>query len=116
MDIVGSITGSLSGSVGSVAGNVDGSVTGTVGSVVTKTGYSLAATGLDSITATTPAGLATTFPQKMMALFAWAFNKKVRDSGTTTITHYADDGTTPTVTQTYSTSGTDEDETVEGAS
>ena len=114
MDIVGSITGSLSGSVGSVAGNVDGNVTGSVGSVVTKTGYSLAATGLDSITATTPAGLATTFPQKMMQLWARFFNRVAK--GSLTMTNYADDGTTPTVTQTYTTSGTDTTDDVGGAS
>jgi hypothetical protein len=58
--ITGNITGNVSGSVGSVTGavgsvtgNVGGNVTGTVGSVITKTGYSLASTGLDLVTAWT---------------------------------------------------------------
>ena len=116
-DVTGNLSGSVgsvTGAVGSVAGNVDGNVTGTVGSVVTKTGYSLAATGLDSITATTPAGLATTFPTKMMQLWARFFNRVAK--GSLTMTNYADDGTTPTVTQTYTTSGTDTTDDVGGAS
>jgi hypothetical protein len=51
MDIIGNITGNVSGSVGSVTGAV-GSVTGAVGSVTTvsdKTGYRLSATGVDDI-------------------------------------------------------------------
>lgn len=45
VDIVSTVTGNVDGSVGSVAGNVDG----TVASVVTKTGYSVSATGLDLV-------------------------------------------------------------------
>ena len=68
MDIVGNITGNISGSVGSVTGAVGsvtgavGSVTGAVGSVTAavtvgtnndKTGYQLSATGVDDILRTT---------------------------------------------------------------
>lgn len=44
MDIVGNITGSLSGSVGSVTGNVGGNVVGSVGSVTGLTASNLDAT------------------------------------------------------------------------
>lgn len=37
MDIIGNITGNLSGSVGSVTGNIDGNVTGSVGSIAGTT-------------------------------------------------------------------------------
>lgn len=50
---VASVAGNVSGSVASVVGNVGGNVTGTVGSVVAKTGYALASTGLDLVTAWT---------------------------------------------------------------
>jgi hypothetical protein len=56
MDITGNLAGNVSGSVGSVAGavgsvigNVGGNVVGTVASVVTRTGYELAADGLNLV-------------------------------------------------------------------
>jgi len=84
--------------------------TGTDGVVVastSKTGYSLAATGLDSITATTPTGVATTFPQKLVQVWHRFFGKVTMtstqlktydDAGTGTLTTQAlaDDGVTQT--------------------
>jgi hypothetical protein len=71
------ITGNLSGSVGSVAGNV----AGTVASVVTKTGYVLAATGLDSIVV--EVGLNA---RQALAINASASGGKLSGAATTTIT------------------------------
>ncbi len=76
--------------------------------ISTKSGYELAATGLDSITVTTPAGLATTFTEKMNAIWAWMYNKKdmtstlwqfYNDAGDTVILEQAlsDDTVTQTV-------------------
>ena len=62
-----------------------------------KTGYALAATGLDAITATAPGGVATTFPQMLVQLWRRFFKKAAKTP--TTIVTYADDGTTPETTQ-----------------
>lgn len=94
--IFGDITGNLSGSVGSVAGAVGsvtgavGSVTGAVGSVTQKTGFKLAADGLDSITNTEPTGLPTNFREKILLLYRRFFKKVTRD--TAAIRHFSDAG------------------------
>lgn len=104
---VGSVAGNVGGSIGgSVNGNVDGNVTGTVGSVVTKTGYSLAATGLDAIAVTDPAGVADTFPKMIVQLWRRFFKKSTLTA--TQLKTYADDGTTVRTTQTVSDDGTTE--------
>lgn len=63
----------------------------------------LGATGLDAVTATTPSGLATTFPAKMMQLWARFFGRAKKDA--TTIKTYRVDGTTVATTQTYTSTG-----------
>ena len=65
-----------------------------------KTGYSLAATGLDAITATAPGGVATTFPQMVVQLWRRFFKKA--DMTSSQLVTYADNGTTPETTQTLS--------------
>jgi hypothetical protein len=68
-----------------------------------KTGYALAATGLDAITVTAPTGVATTFPQ--MVVQTWRrFFRKVTKSTSQIIT-YADNGTTVVTTQAISDAG-----------
>jgi hypothetical protein len=73
-----------------------------------KTGYSLAATGLDSITATRPTGKATTFPAMLVQLFYRFFGKADKDTSTNTIKTYAANGTTVVTTQTISETATKE--------
>lgn len=66
-----------------------------------RTGYKLAADGLDLITATVPSGVATTFPQ--MVVQNWWRNgpgKTVYDSVAQTITLYAANGTSVIYVQT----------------
>ena len=69
-----------------------------------KTGLSLAATGLDAITATAPGGVASTFPQMVVQIWRRFFHKTTLSSGS--LITYADDGTTPETTQTASDDGT----------
>ncbi len=116
MDIVGNITGNLSGSVGSVTGAV-GSVTGAVGSVtaavtvgtmnanvvtaasiaasaldgkgdwnVDKTGYSLSAAGIDAIFDEVYETSGTTTFRQYLRLAAAALWGKLSGAATTTIT------------------------------
>jgi len=83
--------------------------TGTDGVVVaagSKTGYSLAATGLDSISVTAPSGVASTFPAMVVQLWRRFFSKATKTSSQ--IKTYADDGTTVVTTQTVSDDGTTE--------
>jgi hypothetical protein len=80
--------------------------TGFTAAVSDKTGFSLAATGLDAITATTPTGVATTFPGKLVQLWHRFFGKATLTS--TQLKTYADNGTTVLTTQTVSDDGTTE--------
>jgi hypothetical protein len=92
-DVVASVT-----TVGTVTNPV------TAGTVSDKTGYALAATGLDSITATTPTGVATTFPQKLVQLWHRFFGKVTMTA--TQLKTYDDAGTGVLTTQTTSDDGT----------
>jgi hypothetical protein len=83
-----------------------GNLTGSVASVTAKTGYSLAATGLDAITATAPAGVADTFPKMLVQLW-WRFFKKATKTDTL-IKTYAADGATVVTTQTVGDDGATE--------
>lgn len=110
MDIVGNITGNLSGSVGSVT------------TVNDKTGYSLADGAITTakiadgaitsakFTVSAVSGVATGILEKLDQLWRRFFKKVTKESGS--LITYADDGTTPVTTQTYTTTGTDTDETV----
>lgn len=74
--------------------------------IADKAGYSLSATGLDAIAVTAPAEVATTFPGMVVQTWRRFFRKTVKTA--TTITTYADDGTTVLTTETISSaSGTD---------
>jgi len=95
MNITGNITGNLSGSVGSVT------------TVSDKTGYALAADGLDAISTTAPAGAASNFREMMVQTWRRFFKKATMtsselktwdDAGTSVVTTQAlsDDGTTQT--------------------
>lgn len=85
MDIVGNITGNLSGSVGSVTGAV-GSVTAgvTVTTNNDKTGYALSSAGVDAILDDAVEG-AYTFRQ-FLRLFAASLGGKLSGAATTTVT------------------------------
>lgn len=105
-------TGDAMGAVASVTGNVGGNVVGSVGSVTNpvtagtvsdKTGYALAATGLDAIPITAPAGVASTFREIVVQGWRRMF-KKATMTATQMVT-YADDGTTPLTTQAVSDDG-----------
>jgi hypothetical protein len=71
-----------------------------------KTGFSLAATGLDSISATAAAGVPTTFASKLMWLVQRFLGKATKTD--TEIKVYADNGTTVLTTQTATDDGTTE--------
>ncbi len=93
----------LSGGAVTVGTNND--KTGYTASTVSdKTGYSLAATGLDSITATDPGGVASTFPQ--MVVQTWRRFFKYSTLTSTQLKTYADNGVTPRTTQPVSDDGT----------
>lgn len=104
--------GDAMGAVASVTGDVGGNVVGSVGSVTNpvtagtvsdKTGYALAATGLDAIPITAPAGVASTFREIVVQGWRRMF-KKATMTATQMVT-YADDGTTPLTTQAVSDDG-----------
>ena len=104
--------GDAMGAVASVTGNVGGNVVGSVGSVTNpvtagtvsdKAGYALAATGLDAIPITAPAGVASTFREIVVQGWRRMF-KKATMTATQMVT-YADDGTTPLTTQAVSDDG-----------
>jgi hypothetical protein len=73
--------------------------------VINKTGFALAATGLDLITATDPGAVATTFPQMVVQVWRRFFKKSVKAVSGLTIKTYADDNTTVRTTQTYTDDG-----------
>jgi hypothetical protein len=101
------------GAAGSIDADLDSILddTGTSGVVVaaaSKTGYSLAATGLDAITIDTPSGAIGTwnFRQRMVMLFRRFFGKAIKDTSTNTIRTY--DGSTVLTTQTIAETSTSE--------
>lgn len=77
----------------------------TVAYLADKAGYSLAATGLDIITATDPTGVASTWPQKMVQIWQSIFKRHKKDATGLTIKVYQDDGTSVATTQTYTVAG-----------
>jgi hypothetical protein len=86
-----------------------------VGNVLDKTGYALASNGLDAITATMPAGVATTFPGMVVQLWRRFFKGSDRNKTTGLIRTFADDGVTVNTTQTFTDDGLG-DETLGAAS
>lgn len=97
-EIDGDITGSLSGSVGSVTSAV------TAGTVTDKAGYALASDGLDSISVTAPAGVASDFREMLVQLWRRFFRKSTMTASE--LKTYADNGTDVLTTQTVSEDGT----------
>lgn len=98
---VGSVTGavgSVTGAVGSVTGNVGGNVVGSVGSLTAnndKTGYGLAATGLDSVVMSDIAavpGITASIKAAINWLFCLHRNTRTQTATTEIVTK--DDGTT----------------------
>lgn len=85
--------------------------TGTDGVVVaaaSKTGYALAATGLDSIPMTAPSGPATTFREALVQTWRRWFKRSVLNTDDGEIITYADNGTTVITTQVVSDDGTEQ--------
>lgn len=70
----------------------------------TKTGYKLASDGLDAISTTAPLGVASDFREMLVQVWRRFFAKSTLTSST--LTTYADDGTTPLTEQTVSDDGT----------
>jgi hypothetical protein len=112
VDVTGSITGNLGGKV---LGGGDSDITGVgawvldgtgqaIAGQVSKTGYKLAADGLDSITVTAPTTVATSFPSMVVQLWRRFFRKATETS--TQLKTYADDGSTVVTTQTIANDGT----------
>lgn len=80
--------------------------TGTTGVPVSdKTGFKLAADGLDSIDASQPAGVAANWAEMVVLLYRRFFKKVTHDTNTGEIKTFADDGTTPLTTQSATESG-----------
>ncbi|MGH8743381.1 MAG: hypothetical protein ACREUY_03795, partial [Burkholderiales bacterium] len=75
--------------------------------IAAASGVALSSTGLDAIVATTPTGVASTFATKLMQLWARFFGRVTKDSDE--IKTYRSDGTTVATTQTYTSSGDDDD-------
>jgi hypothetical protein len=73
-------------------------------------GHRLASNGLDLISVTAPTGVATTFPGMVIQTWRRFFRRATKTSST--ISTFADDGTTVVTTQTISDNGTTE---VQGA-
>ena len=69
-----------------------------------KTGYSLAATGLDLITVANPTTVASTFPEMLVQVWRALFKKATLTSSQ--LITYRDDGTTVVTTQAVSDNGT----------
>jgi len=77
----------------------------TVSGLTDKTGFSLAAGGLDAIAATDPGGVATTWPQMLVAIWRLWFKGSSKTVSDLTIKTYADDGSTVRTTQNYTDDG-----------
>lgn len=82
---------------------------GTDGANTTKTGYSLASDGLDSISITEPSGVASNFREMVVQVWRRLF-KRSRMTPTTLVT-YKDDNTTVVTTQTLAET---DDEQIQG--
>ncbi len=65
----------------------------------TKTGFKLAADGLDAIPTTAPAGDSPTYPQMQVRNYRRFHAPAVHDPDAETVTLFADDGTTPLLVQ-----------------
>lgn len=84
--------------------------TGTAGVVVaaaSKTGYALAASGLDSISTTAPTGVASNFREMLVATWRWFYKRSTLTS--TQLKTYADNGTSVISTASVSDDGTTQD-------
>lgn len=99
---VASVTGNVGGNVGGSVASVTAPVT--AGTVTDKTGYGLAATGLDLVGTTAPTGPATTFPAMVVQLWRRFYKKTTLTS--TQLETFADNGTTVLTTQNVSDDGT----------
>jgi hypothetical protein len=77
----------------------------TVSSLADKTGFSLSAGGLNAIPVTDPGGVATTWPQMLVAIWRLWFKASSKTVSDLTIKTYADDGTTIRTTQNYTDDG-----------
>jgi hypothetical protein len=71
-----------------------------------KTGYKLASDGLDTISTTSPTGVASNFREMIVQLWRRFFKKSVMDRNALTLKTYADNGTTVITTQDISDDGT----------
>lgn len=85
--------------VNDVKATLDGE-TVTVGTSNDKTGYKLAADGLDTLSAADPGGVATTIRTMIIATWRHMFEKADIDSNTGLKKTYGDDGTTVNTSQT----------------
>jgi hypothetical protein len=96
----------LATNVGTLLARIGGNLTITAGKVDVndKTGFKLAADGLDSVATTAPTGVAANFREMMVQLWR-RFFKKATLTATQEKT-YADDGTTVVTTQPVSNDGT----------
>ncbi len=90
-------------SVGTGAGQVNASSGGVP--VSDKTGFKLATDGLDTISTSAPAGVASNFREMSVQIWRRFFKKHAKDNSGKTIKCYADDGTTTVTTQTYTDDG-----------
>ena len=93
---------SVSADVAGVASTIGAAGAGLTG--IPRSGYKLASDGLDSIDASEPSGVPTTFPKKMMAIYMRWFRKVTKTS--TQIKTHAADNTTVVMTQAISDDGT----------
>jgi hypothetical protein len=90
-----SSSGSLAGSISTTLGAAGAGLTG-----IPKTGYKLASDGLDSVSTTAPAGVASNFREMVVQTWRRWFKKSTLTA--TQLKTLADDGTTVVTTQTVS--------------
>lgn len=90
-----------------ITGDITGNLSGSVGSVTTKTGFKLASDGLDSISTTAPAGVASNFREMVVQTWRRFFKRTTKSA--TELKTYADNGTSVLTTQAYTSSGDDDD-------
>ena len=108
VDTIDGIVDAILEDTGELQSNQGQWVTATSVTVSDKTGFSLAPTGLDSISITAPSGVATNFREMVVQVWRRFFKRATATS--TEIRTYADDGTTTITTQTVSDNGTTQDQ------
>jgi hypothetical protein len=101
--VEGDVNAPVSGRMDSLTSAITAQVT--VATNNDKTDYTLSSSGLDSISTTQPAGVATTFREMVVQTWRRFFKKITKDTATLDIKTYADNNSTVLTTQAISSIG-----------